>query len=67
MNVERGVIADIAFFGDYFGNEDSAGLAALLRGRRPERGEISSVLAGLDLGAYFHNLDAEQFLDILTE
>ncbi|MDR2051486.1 MAG: lipoate--protein ligase [Deltaproteobacteria bacterium] len=65
MNVERGVLADIAFFGDYFGREDPAGLASLLRGRRLERGEISSVLAGLDLDAYFHNLDAGQFLDIL--
>jgi lipoate-protein ligase A len=67
MNVERGVIADIAFFGDYFGSEDPAGLTALLRGRRLEREEISSLLAGLDLDAYFHNLDAERFLDILME
>jgi lipoate-protein ligase A len=67
INVERGVITDMAFYGDYFGNADSAELAALLRGRRMERGELLFALAGIDIGAHFHNLDAGQFLDILLE
>jgi lipoate-protein ligase A len=67
MHVVRGVIADIAFFGDYFGSEDSAALADLLRGRRPERSALEPVLAGVDIGAYFHNLDAGRFLDMLAE
>jgi lipoate-protein ligase A len=67
MNVERDVITDIAFFGDYFGNEDTTGLADLLRGRHPERTELETALAGTDIGAYFHNLDAGRFLDILLD
>ncbi|MDR2605625.1 MAG: lipoate--protein ligase [Desulfovibrio sp.] len=67
MNVERGVITDIAFFGDYFGREDSKGLADLLRGRRLERAELETACAGADIGVYFHNLDVVRFLDILLE
>ncbi|MDR2124494.1 MAG: lipoate--protein ligase [Desulfovibrio sp.] len=66
MNVERGVILDIAFFGDYFGNEDSGELANLLRGRRLERTELEAALTGTDIGAYFHNLDTGRFLDIIS-
>ncbi|MDR1490291.1 MAG: lipoate--protein ligase [Desulfovibrio sp.] len=67
MNVDRGVIRDIAFFGDYFGNEDSSGLAALLRGLRPERESLVPVLAKVALGEYFYGLDADRFMDILLE
>ncbi|MDR3176922.1 MAG: lipoate--protein ligase [Desulfovibrio sp.] len=67
MNVDRGVIRDIAFFGDYFGNEDSSGLAALLRGQPPEREALAPVLAKAALGEYFYGLDADRFLDILLE
>jgi lipoate-protein ligase A len=67
MSIERGVITGIAFFGDYFGTEDSAGLAKLLRGRHLERKELEGALAGADIGAYFHNMDAARFLDILLD
>jgi lipoate-protein ligase A len=67
MNVEKGVITDIAFFGDYFGNTDSVELADLLRGLRLERSELRAVLSGVAVGDYFHNLDAGQLLDILVE
>lgn len=67
MNVERGAIAEIAFFGDYFGNGDTAELAALLTGRRPDKDDLAAALAGVDIGAYFHNLDLAAFLSILTE
>lgn len=67
MNVERGAIAEIAFFGDYFGNGDTAELAALLTGRRPDKEDLAAALAGVDIGAYFHNLDLAAFLSILTE
>jgi lipoate-protein ligase A len=65
MNVERGILTDIAFFGDYFGSEDSATLADLLRGRRLDREELAATLARTDIGAYFHNLETGRFLDIL--
>lgn len=67
MNVEKGVITDIAFYGDYFGNADSSALAALLKGRRAEAGDLAQALADVSLGEYFHNLEKEDLLAILTQ
>ena len=67
MNVEQGIIKDIAFFGDYFGNLDASGLTPLLTGHRLERDELAQTLADTPLGEYFHNLELEAFIDILTE
>ena len=67
MNVERGVITDIAFFGDYFGNADASSLASALTGRRPEAEDLARALEGVDLGEYFHNLGKDTFLAILTQ
>ncbi|MDC7788881.1 lipoate--protein ligase [Rhodoplanes sp. TEM] len=67
MDVERGTIRRIAFFGDYFGDGDSAELGRLLEGARLERGCLRETLAAIAIGDYFHNLDPEAFVDILTE
>lgn len=67
MNVEKGAIRRIVFFGDYFGNADSAELGCLLQGARLERAHLREVLATTAIGDYFHNLDPEAFVDILTE
>jgi len=67
MNVEKGVITDIAFFGDYFGNADASALAPLLAGRRPEEEELRNALAGVDIGEYFHNLEMDDFVALLVQ
>ncbi|MDR2161943.1 MAG: lipoate--protein ligase [Desulfovibrio sp.] len=67
MNIKQGVIGDIAFFGDYFGNADAAPLALALTGCRRERGALSRALENINVGSYFHNLDQETFLDILAQ
>lgn len=67
MDVTKGTIARIAFFGDYFGNVESDDLCRLLQGARLERESLRAALAGVEIGAYFHNLALESFLDILTE
>lgn len=67
MNVERGVITELAFRGDYFGNRDTTDLAGLLTGRRVEEADLSAAVAGVDIGEYFHNLDERTFLAILTQ
>ena len=67
MNVDKGIITDIAFFGDYFGNADASALAPLLTGRRVEAGELGAALAGIAIGDHFHNLEMDAFLDILTK
>jgi len=67
MDVEKGLITRLAFYGDYFGNIDNGDLRARLRGQRLERDALKGALAGIDVGAYFQNLGVETFLDILTE
>lgn len=67
MDVKQGLINEISFYGDYFGNGDAAFLAPLLTGLRLEEHELADAIAGVDIGEYFHNLDAKSFLAILTE
>lgn len=67
MDVEKGLIARIAFYGDYFGNMDNGDLRTLLVGKKLERDSLRTVLSTIDVGEYFQNLDTETFLDILTE
>ena len=67
MDVEKGVIQRIAFFGDYFGDGDTAELGERLVGQKAERAALQEALATVNIGDYFHNLDMETFLDILTQ
>ena len=67
MDVEKGVIQRIAFFGDYFGDGDTAELGERLVGQKAERAALQEALATVIIGDYFHNLDLETFLDILTQ
>ncbi|MDR3073394.1 MAG: lipoate--protein ligase [Deltaproteobacteria bacterium] len=67
MNVAEGLITDAAFYGDYFGNADTAELAERLKGRRLERGDLVGALKGVNIGEFFHNLDQDAFLAILLE
>jgi len=67
LNLSEGVIAAIAFHGDYFGNADSTFLAALLTGRRLEERALRESLSGTDIGHYFAGLDLESFLAILLQ
>ena len=67
MNVEQGIIRDITFFGDYFSNADASSLPPLLIGHRPEVEELRLALADVAVEDYFHNLDRETFIAILTQ
>jgi len=67
MNVEQGLIKNIAFFGDYFGNTDASFLAPALIGQRVERKELAKAIEKITLGEYFHNLEPDAFLDILIQ
>jgi lipoate-protein ligase A len=59
------VINDIAFFGDYFGNGDSAELAGVLKGCRMEEVELRRRLGSLDISYYFAGCALEGFIDVL--
>jgi lipoate-protein ligase A len=67
LNVDDGIIRDVNFHGDYFGNKDSRDLKKLLVGRKLQEAEQRAALLGEDIGQYFHNMDLETFLSILLQ
>jgi lipoate---protein ligase len=62
-----GIINGIAFYGDFFGNDDPALLAGILKGRRLEYNDLAEAIRAVDISRYFHNLDAQNFLALLLE
>ena len=67
MEVQDGCLQQIEFYGDYFGSEDTAQLAEMLRGCTMERGSLTERLAHVDIDPYFHRLTAEQLTEILLQ
>ncbi|MDR0494012.1 MAG: lipoate--protein ligase [Treponema sp.] len=62
---KEGIINNIAFYGDFFGNDDTAVLAETLKGRHFEHGELAGAVQGMNISRFFHNLDAQTFLSLL--
>jgi lipoate-protein ligase A len=62
-----GIIDNIVFYGDFFGNADPAELGNILQGRHLEYGEIKAVLKNVDISRYFHSIDTAVFLALLFD
>lgn len=60
-----GVINQVCFYGDFFGQRDVIELANTLRGTLYEPSALQKVLDGVRVGDYFVNLSAEELLDLL--
>jgi lipoate-protein ligase A len=68
LDVEKaGIIKNIAFYGDFFGNNDPSELGNKLIGHHYQYDEIKSLLNEIDVSQYFHALKAEDFLELLFE
>ncbi|NCE64876.1 lipoate--protein ligase [Pseudoflavonifractor sp. 524-17] len=68
MDVAKGgAITALAFYGDYFGNGDSAELAQRLTGQPLEENALRAALADTDIGLYFNKMDLDTFLSILLQ
>ena len=66
LDVDRGgTLSALAFYGDYFGDGDSAELAQRLVGIPLEENALRAALDGVDLERYFHRMDRDSFLSIL--
>ncbi len=65
LDVERGVIQSIRFFGDYFAEGDSAELEKRLTGVRYAREDLEQALADVNIGYYFGGLTLDEFLKFL--
>jgi len=60
-----GIIKNIAFYGDFFGNRELSELGEKLVGLHFENGELKVALEKLDFSEYIYNLTMKDFLELL--
>lgn len=65
MEVQRGVIHDIRFYGDFFGCGEPDEIASLLTGRRLTEEDLRHALKGVSVNDYFQGISLEDFLNML--
>lgn len=53
LNVEKGLIKDIKFFGDFFGKYESSIIEDSLKGIKHEESSLKNVLESFDINEYF--------------
>jgi lipoate-protein ligase A len=66
-DIQKGIIRDLQFFGDFFGEKDPQELADQLIGIRMDNSAIADVLAKININEYFHNVTNEEMIDLLTK
>ncbi|WP_303868144.1 lipoate--protein ligase [Acetobacterium wieringae] len=65
LQVEKGEIKEIHFYGDYFGNGDIQELETLLTGVKPTEEALSEVLKEVTLTDYINGLDGKTLIDLI--
>ncbi len=65
LTVKDGIIADMAFSGDYFGARESEGLASMFTGVRHEESSILKILEEVDLREYMNGVPKADILTLL--
>ena len=66
IDVQRGVIRSIKFFGDFFSQSDPAELEQRLLGERYSQADLQRALEGVNLEDYFQGLSQEEFISFLV-
>lgn len=67
IHLEKGRIADVSFFGDFFSAVEPEELAALLRGCPLREEDLRERLEGVEVSRYFAGLTGDTFLGILLD
>lgn len=65
LNVRKGRIEDLKFFGDFFGQRDVAELVSALKGVSYQPEAILVALESLRIGDYFINYSAQELVSLL--
>jgi len=63
LNVEKGLIKEIKFFGDFFGKKDVSYIEDLLKNTNHNEASIRSILNNIDINDYFLNCDIDILVD----
>lgn len=66
IDVHRGLITNIKFFGDFFGQGEASEFEKLLIGARYDRAYLEEKLTGIDISFYFGGLTTGDFLTFLV-
>lgn len=67
LNLRKGRIADIRFFGTFFGREADLGpLEEQLQGVRYAPGEVMAALSGMDTSRFFAGLTREELTEAIV-
>ncbi|MGI6501320.1 MAG: lipoate--protein ligase [Anaerostipes sp.] len=67
MNVEKGYIQKLAFFGDFFSNLNSDALAKLLLDTPLKYDKIEEKLNKVNIDDYFYHLSKDEFVHLLLQ
>ena len=65
-DIRDGLIRDLRFFGDFFGEKDPQELVDQLIGIRMDKTDIADALANTNINDYFHNVTYEDIINLLT-
>lgn len=65
LQVEKGEIKELHFYGDYFGNGDIQELETLLIGVKPTEEALSEILKEVVLSDYINGLDVKTLIDLI--
>lgn len=67
LSAQGGLIQDIAFEGDFFGNGDINRLTTALRGARLQENALAGALAEIDVADYIHGFTTAGLIALLLE
>ena len=67
LTVDKGRIADVRFYGDFFSTEDPEVLAGQMKGISYDKESVRSALQNMDISRFFTGLDAETLTSILLD
>jgi len=62
MNIEKGIIQDIKFFGDFFNEHDISEIENYLKGKMHQESVIRKTLRNLPFEKYFHNITIDELI-----
>ncbi|MDL2248110.1 lipoate--protein ligase [Tyzzerella sp. OttesenSCG-928-J15] len=67
IDVRKGCICDIVFYGDYFAHKEQSELADALKGAQLSEASLTKALSQINIGDYFSNLRKSDFTALLLE
>ena len=65
-DIQKGIIRDLRFYGDFFSEDDVQNLVNQLIGVSINRDELSQKLQSINVNRYFNNVTAEDLLTLFT-